>query len=210
MVLRWSFTLPVAIGMILAPHVAGIMFRNRHASPVERAVIWVVAVLMLLWAAAACLLGWLRQAALLAPRIDEETGRSVGGLEALNLSWWTMTSVFAIILLVSGLVAFMLGSADHHPGVRALRESAQHRERAEEAYLEAVRAHAVLGQGTVEVEEEEMTSFRAERDRREEALRDEYAAANPAYLDAVAMTRGNPAVTQAVNARLNREDELAG
>jgi hypothetical protein len=140
--LTWTFTLPVAVVMVLAPHLAGKLYRNRQALPREPFIPYLVAIVLAFWFGAGCILGWLRQKVLLVPHRDPLTGVPIGLSDQLHVSPWTMTCVLAIVLLLSGLIAFTLGIAEAHPTVAAYRAAVRVREQAEESFHTAVRAHA--------------------------------------------------------------------
>jgi hypothetical protein len=205
--LTWGYTLPVALGMVMAPHLAGRLFRNRHLMPIERIVPWLVGATMLLWAGGAGMLGWLRQQVLLTPRIDPETGGDVGGVTRLGMQHGhlAMTIVFAIILLLSGLIAFMLGMAEEHPAVIAYRAAVRVRERAEALFLEATSRRAQTVESTLVPEDEQLANHWREVRAREQAIVQEHLAAESAYLDAVALGIGQPTITQAICASIAGE-----
>jgi hypothetical protein len=201
------FTAPIAVGMVLAPHLVGKLYRNRLQLPRERAIPYLTIVVMLLWFAAACLLGWLRQQVLLAakPQFAPGTRIVVSQLNNYHVSWWTMTGVFACVLLLSGMIAFILGFADSHPAVAAYQAAQAESDQADEAYLEAVRVHEAAEQASNEPDDEMLRSHRREASYRRAALWSEYQAAQLAYLDSVAVEMGDPAVTQAINAAFHHD-----
>jgi hypothetical protein len=201
--LTWSFTLPVAMGMVLAPHLAGKLLRNRHMLPVEPAFPYLSAVVMLLWVLAGCLLGYLRQKVLLVRQVDPLTGQSISLVSQLHLSPWTMTCVFAIVLLLSGLIAFILGLAELHPAVAAYRNAVTAREEAEAAYLDAIRMEAEATDSDPRSEDDALTEQRSQAEDRQTALWAEHMAARAAYLDAIALEMGQPALTQAVGGAID-------
>jgi hypothetical protein len=203
------FTAPIAVGMVLAPHLVGKLYRNRLQLPRERAIPYLTIVVMLLWFAAACLLGWLRQQVLLAakPQFAPGTSIVVSQLNNYHVSWWTMTGVFACVLLLSGMIAFILGLGDSHPAVAAYQAAQAESEQADEAYLEAVRAHEAALQAGHEPEDEMLRSHQREASYRQVALWSEYQAAQLAYLDSMAVEMGDPAVTQAINAAFHDEGQ---
>ena len=201
------FAAPIAVGMVFAPHLAGKLYRNRLQLPRERAVPYLTAVIMLLWFGAACLLGWLRQQVLLAakPTYAPDTGIVVSQIDNYHVSWWTMTGVFAAVLLLSGMIAFILGIADSHPAVAAYQAAQTECERANEAYLEAIRTHEEAEQASNEPNDEMLRSHRREASYRQAALWSEYQAAQLAYLDSLAVEMGDPAVTQAISGAFRDE-----
>jgi hypothetical protein len=200
--LTWSFTLPVAVGMVLAPHLAGKLFRQRHALPVEPMYRHIAVAVMVLWVLGGCLLGFLRQKVLLVPQFDPVTHQPIGLADQLHLSPWTMTFVFTIVLLLSGLIAFILGLAEVHPAVAAYRGAVTVRENAEAAYLSAVRAEAEVTDADPRSEEDLLAEQRQQAEDRQAAVWAEHHAAKAAYLDAIAMEMGQPTLTQAIGAAL--------
>ena len=202
------FTAPIAVGMVLAPHLAGKLYRNRLQLPRERTIPYLTAVVMLLWFGAACLLGWLRQQVLLAakPTYAPDTGIVVSQVNSYHVSWWTMTGVFAAVLLLSGMIAFVLGFADSHPAVAAYQAAHAESEQANEAYLEAIRAHEEAVQASNDPDDEMLRSHRREASYRQAALWSEYQAAQLAYLDSLAVEMGDPAVTQAISGAFHDEE----
>ncbi len=204
--LTWAFTLPVAVGMVLAPHLAGKLYRNRHALPVERAFPYLCAAVMVLWLLGGCLLGWLRQKVLLVPQVDPLTGQRVGNIDRIGVSPWTMTCVFAIILLLSGMIAFVLGVAEAHPAVVAYRAAVRAREDSEAAYLQAVRARAESRDDEMVPEDETLDTYWNQARSRQLALWEEYQAAQLAYLDTVALEMRQPTITQAASLAVSGEE----
>ncbi|BEL06364.1 hypothetical protein Q0Z83_045550 [Actinoplanes sichuanensis] len=200
--LLWSFTLPVAFGMIVAPHLSGVWWRKRHTLPYERILLFLVPAVLVIWTASAVLLGYLRQKALLTPQIDPETNENVGGAQALGINPWTVTALFTFILLLSGLIAVMLGLAEDHPGVAAYRAAGETREAAEDAYLEAVREQAGTEHSTVVGEDERRQELSIRSSERATAISAEFEAAKAAYLDSIALGLARPAVTEAAGQSL--------
>jgi hypothetical protein len=197
---------PIALVMVVAPHLAGKQFRQRHELPVERFLPHlVVATVMVLWFAGAVLFGWLRQAVLLAPVTDPETGQNVGGLTDINANWQTMTVVFAVVLLLSGLIAFLLGVAQEHPAIAAFRAAVQDRREKDDAYLRAVAAQAQTLESTIVPEEEQLDAHWREAEERERAIWEEHQAAQCDYLDAVSLGMGQPTLTEATAAAIRQE-----
>ncbi|WP_306213508.1 hypothetical protein, partial [Actinoplanes sp. RD1] len=172
--LLWSFTLPVAFGMIVAPHLSGVWWRKRHTLPYERILMFLVPAVLVTWAFAAVLLGYLRQKALLTPQIDPETNQNVGGAEALGINPWTVTALFTAILLLSGLIAVMLGLAEDHPGVAAYRAAGEARAASEDAYLEAVREQAGTEHSAVVDEADRRQGLSARSSERVAAIGEEF------------------------------------
>lgn len=211
-VLTSMFTAPVAVGMVLAPHLAGKLHRNRLGLPREPIIPYLTVAVMLLWFGAGCLLGWLRQQVLLSakPIRAPGTGIIVSQISQYHVSWWTMTGVFASVLLLSGMIAFILGVADSHPAVVAYQAAHEETERANETYLAALRAQAEADQADTEPTEEMLESHRREASHREAALRAEYQAAELAYLDTVAVEMGDPAVTQGISGAIRDEQPPPG
>ncbi|GAA2128695.1 hypothetical protein [Actinomadura napierensis] len=203
--LTWAYTLPVALGMVAAPHLAGRLFRHRHLMPVERIAPVLVAATMVLWAAGALALGWLRQQVLLVPRRDPVTGQDIGGVHQLGLQHGhiAMTAVFAIILLLSGLIAFTLGMAEEHPAVAAYRAAVRVSERAQALFLEATSEESRTRDSTLVPEEEQLRAHWHEAQEHRTAIAQEHLAAEKVYLDAVALGIGRPTTTQAVSAYLD-------
>jgi hypothetical protein len=196
--LTWTFTLPIAIGMVLGPHLAGKLIRSRHALPREPLAPYLTAAIMVLWVAGGCLLGWLRQKVLLVPIIDPVTGKSVSLVGQLQVSPWTMTCVFSVVLLLSGLIAFILGVAETHPAVAAYQAASRRSQQAQAAWEEAIRAHAETDQAERE-QAGEVVTFHEEQSRRQQAaLEAEFRAAQLAYLDTVALETRAPVLTQAI------------
>ena len=201
-VLLWAFTLPVAFGMVAAPHLSGMWWRKRHALPYERIFSFLVPAVLVCWSVAAVLLGYLRMKALLVTQLDPETGTEIGGAQALHINPWTVAAIFSLVLLLSGLIAFMLGLAEDHPGVAAYRAAAETREAAEEEYLEAVRAHAGTQHSVVVDDDTRLASLRARSAETLQAMNEEYEAAKAAYLDAVTLGIAKPSVTEAAGTSL--------
>ena len=206
--LTLAFTIPIALGMVLAPHLAGKLHRRRQDVPREPLIPFLTAFVVALWFTAGCLLGWLRQKVLLVPRIDPLTGKSIGLASELHVSWWTMTGVFASVLLLSGLIAFMLGLGEAHPVVAGYHAAVRATDEAEAEYEVAVRAHAEAAEPVRMSEDEIRADSAAEAERVAQAVRSEYQAAAEAYLDAVAREIGDPNITEATSAV--RRDRLPG
>jgi hypothetical protein len=114
-----------------------------------------------------------------------------------------MTCIFTIILLLSGLIAFILGLAEVHPAVAAYRGAVTAREEAEAAYLNAVRAEAEATDSDPRSEEDVLAEQRYQAEERQAALWAEHLAARAAYLDAIALEMGQPTLTQAVGGAID-------
>ena len=198
-ILTWTFTLPVAAGMVLAPHLAGKLHRRRQEMPRERVIPYVTIGVMALWLTAGVMLGWLREKVLLVPITDPLTGKQISLAGNLHVSSLQMTALFASLILMSGTIAFMLGMADPHPVVAGYRDAVRAAAEAEDAYDAAVAAHAEAVEPIRRTPEEIKATSAAEAEHREQALRAEYTAAAEAYLDAYSREMGDPNVTQATN-----------
>jgi hypothetical protein len=196
-VLTWTFTLPVAVGMVLAPHLAGKLHRRRQEMPREKVIPYVTIGVMALWLTAGVMLGWLREKVLLVPITDQLTGQQISLARNLGVSSLQMTALFASLILMSGTIAFMLGIADAHPVVAGYRDAVREAIEAEDAYDAAVAAHAEAVEPVRQTPEEIKAASAAEAEQRERALRAEYTAAAEAYLDAYSREMGDPNVTQA-------------
>src|SRR5262249_49549000 len=129
----------------------------------------------------------------------------VGLVDQLKVSPLTMSFVFSFIVLLSGLIAFMLGVAEAHPAVAAYRQASEARDQAEESYLEAVRAHAEAQHSEPEPEAELILSYRRQAGSRQAAVWADYQAAQLAYLDTVALETHEPTMTQAASAAIQDE-----
>lgn len=195
----WAFTLPVALVMVLLPHLAGKQYRRRQQMPREPVIPAVTAIVMLLWLGAGVTLGWLRQKVLLVPIVDPLTGKEISAIGQLHVSVWTMTAIFATLLLMSGMIAFMLGLGEAHPVVAGYHDAVRAAEEAEDAYDEAVTRHAEAREPLRLTPDDITAASATEAGHRERALRAEYTAATEAYLDSFARETGEPAVTQAAS-----------
>jgi hypothetical protein len=198
-ILTWTFTLPVAAGMVLAPHLAGKLHRRRQEMPRERVIPYVTIGVMALWLTAGVMLGWLREKVLLVPITDPLTGHQISLAGNLHVTSLQMTALFASLILMSGTIAFMLGIADPHPVVAGYRDAVRAAAEAEDAYDAAVTAHAEAVEPIRRTPEEIKAASAAEAEHQEQALRAEYTAAAEAYLDAYSREMGDPNVTQATN-----------
>ncbi|VVJ15008.1 Uncharacterised protein [Amycolatopsis camponoti] len=194
--LVWCFTIPVALCMVLAPHLSGLWLRKRLAKPSIGIVPTVASgVLMTAWFGAAVLLAKLRSTTLVQPlflnghRIESPVS---------NLGPTTLLATFGLVIVVSGLLSFLLGIADNHPAVSAFARADRGLRQAEEANLKAVRTHAsVLIEDAEEPEVSPEESLTLEHEKRLEVLQADYAAAWAAYRDAWSLAAGNPSRTQA-------------
>lgn len=196
--LTWCFTLPVALCMVLGPHLAGIWMRRRLAVPsLGKVPAFAAAALMAVWLGAAVVLADLRSTTLLAT--TEVNGVFIES-SVNHLGHSTLIAVFGLLIVLSGLIAFLLGIAENHPGVAALRAADRSAERAERDFLAARTAHAGAGLDVIEDRDDEAAELEKLCEHRIAAIDAEYRAARAAYLDAVALAVGNPSVTQAIGA----------
>ena len=194
--LTWCFTIAVALVMVLGPHLSGVWLRHRLATP---RLGWVTAAgsaaALLVWAGATVLLGLLRAASL---SVTVTTPEGVTATNAASeLGRPTLTAVFALLIALSGLISFMLGLAENHPGVTALRRAAATARDAEEAYLATVSRHAAAGLAVSEPTDDTADTARTQSSAREAAIGAEYRAARAAYLDAVSLAVGRPTLSDA-------------
>jgi hypothetical protein len=202
-----ALTCPIALVMVLAPHRVGRHFRRRPALPSERFVAYaMVATIMLLWFVSVVLFGWFRQAVPLAREADPETGESVGGLAGPDPNWETMSVVFAVVLLLSGLIALLLGVAEDHPAIASYRAAASDRQAKEEAYLRAVGERAQTIESAVVPLDEQLEAHWQAAEERERAIWEEHQAAQCDYLDAVALGMCQPTLTEATAAAVRRQE----
>jgi hypothetical protein len=196
MPLVWCFTVPVALCMVLAPHLVGLWLRKRLARP-SIGILPTIAsgVLMAVWAGAAVVLAKLRTTSLIHP--VELYGQDIPSPVSV-LGPTTLTAAFGLVIVVSGLISFLLGMADDHPAVSAFAAADRGLREAEEARLSAITKHA---SGLVEdAEEPEVSPEEAlaeAHQKRIEALAADYEAAWAAYRDAWSLAAGNPSKTLA-------------
>jgi hypothetical protein len=204
--LRWAFTIPVAAVMVLAPHIAGVSLRKRDTLPHERVMPWVAALALLAWAGGTAYLGMLRSAVLLATQTDPETGAQLQPLEDLHLGNRSVTAVFCLLLVLSGLIAFLLGLSEQHPGVVAMRAAQRAVRDAENDQLAARAEQGLTLQSRLLADDALLVRLRQQSDQRCAAIEASYRSMATAYLRAVALELRQPAVTQAIGAYLAHLD----
>lgn len=194
--MTWCFTIPIAVCLVLAPHLAGILLRRRHAAPsVGRMPVIVSAVVMIAWLGSALVLASLRSTTLVTPTVV--AGRTIRG--AVNdLSPTTLFAVFGLVIVLSGLIAFLLGLADDHPAVGAFKAAHRCAEDAENAYLTSITTHAGVNIDQAPDLSEVVDAAMRQHEQRIMMIRAEHAAAWAAYRDGWSLAVGNPSMTQAV------------
>jgi hypothetical protein len=196
MLLVWCFTVPVALLMVVAPHIAGVWLRKRLATPSLGPLPTIgAAALMVVWAGAAVVLAKLRVTSLVHP--VQLYGIDVPS-PVTTLGPATLLAAFGLVIALSGLISFLLGMADDHPAVSAFAAADRALRQAEETHVRATSTHA---SGLIEDAEEPDVSpeeaLEEEHRKRLEAITADYAASWAAYRDAWSLAAGNPAKTQA-------------
>jgi hypothetical protein len=192
------FTVPVALSMVLGPHLAGIWLRQQKAVPPPgRLPVVGAGLIMLAWAVGTVLLAGLRRNALLTTQVVENQSIQA---DLQGMSPNTVTAIFALLLVLSGLLSFMLGLADEHPGITGLRATHAAAEAAAEDHLDAVAERAEAHIDDLVPVEEQLAFAQMESDARIGAIIMEYQAARAAYLDAVALALADPAMTMGTSA----------
>jgi hypothetical protein len=196
--LTWCLTIPVAACMVIGPHLTGVWLRRRLAVP-PLGVVPVIAsaLLMLAWLGSSLVLASLRSTTLVTPPTVEGI-EITGPVNSLNPT--TLFAVFALVLVLSGLIAFLLGLADDHPAVAAFKAANRCAERAEDAYLRTINTHAGASIDRIPDASEVVAAAMAQHEHRVTAIRAEHAAAWAAYRDGWSLAVGNPSMTQAVGA----------
>ena len=200
--LLWCFTLPVALCMVLGPHLTGVWLRRRHTRPSVGVVPTVASgALMAVWLAAAFILADLRRTTLVTPLVLY--GHRVDG-PADHLGPTTLLAVFGLVIALSGLISFLLGLADDHPAVAAFAAADRGLRRADAAHEQAIAAHAAGRIRQAERTDDPLESAEEEHEIRVVAIRADYAAAWAAYRDSWSLAVHNPAKTQAVSTAVPR------
>jgi hypothetical protein len=200
---RYLFTTAVTLAMVVGPHVAGVFVRHRHERPVERVTPVAATAILSAWAAAAVCFGYLRQHFLMNQDVSTATTHPSTRSQLLSLSPVTVTVVFTLTLIISGLIAFLLGTGHEHPGQKAYRYARRRVSRAERAHARAIRRqrrHQETEWRSTAVDE---AHLRAPFEHRQRALLAEFHAAEAAYLDAVAKELANPTATVAIGTYLD-------
>lgn len=201
--MTWCFTIPVAACMVFGPHLTGVWLRRRLAAPRVGAVpVIASAVLMIAWFGSALVLADLRSKTLVAPTYVE--GREIPS-PVNDLSPTTLFAVFALVIVLSGLISFLLGLADDHPAVAAFKAANRCAERAEDSHLRTINAHAGASIDLAVDPSEVVDAARQEHDHRVTAIRADHAAAWAAYRDGWSLAVSNPSMTQAVGAKDGQE-----
>src|SRR5215475_8021077 len=190
------FTVSVAVVMILAPHLAGRLYRGRYATGSSRLLAVVSLGLVVPSAVVLWVLGDLRRRVLLADRVtpdaDGNTQRLPLRYEVLHLTPTTVSVMFIALLLITGGIAFLLGLARDHPWQVAYRDAELSRRFLHD---ELDRAMPVLRQAQqrARVGSRETTGGEDRRTAETTRLRAMYAAAELAYLDGVKDGLADPA-----------------
>ncbi|GAA1255722.1 hypothetical protein GCM10009677_02070 [Sphaerisporangium rubeum] len=206
--LTMPFAASVSVIMAVLPHLSGRIYRARHQTGAERGSGPVALVLLVPWAVLACLFGDLRRRVLF-PSADAEGTDGDDGwtlpddqgvapllIDRLGLDWFTVSVMFAALLLLSGAVAFLLGISEDHPAVSAYRGAAE-RQNALERSLRQGRAAADEAKRTATELEGRVTAIKEGFAHKEERTRAHYQAAGSAYLDEAAHVLRDPSVTEA-------------
>ncbi|MFI6324076.1 hypothetical protein ACIBG8_41580 [Nonomuraea sp. NPDC050556] len=204
------FAFPVAAVMCFLPHMSGVLYRRRRATGAD-GLGWVLGLVALgPWIALAILLGDLRRRVLMpmaataskvsgAEAVNPLRGRSRHTtIEQLGLTPVTVSVMFAMLLLLAGALAFLLGIAEDHPMVSAYRGAAE-RQREEADRLRAGRTGAETAQRQIDEFDEKVESQRERHEHLSAEINSAYAAAAAAYTDAVTEVVARPAVTEAAS-----------
>jgi hypothetical protein len=201
--LTWCFTVPVALSMVLGPHLAGLCLRWRLARPALGVPLVITCVVvMAVWFGAAGVLGYLRSLTLLAPTVVE--GVEIAGT-ASRFGGSTLLAVFALVILLSGFISFLLGMADHHPTVAGYNAAARRADRSERGYYAAISRHADASLDVDAARADSAADIGTQHVHRLEAIRADFDAARQAYLDELSLIVANPTMTHATGTRARVE-----
>ncbi|GLF96574.1 hypothetical protein [Streptomyces yaizuensis] len=206
-VLSVSLTFAVSTVMILAPHYAARILRGRSATGAIRLAALPALVLVAAWGYGAWMLGLMRARLIFADpptrMINGRTYTPRSAIHSLELDETTVAVMFIALLLLSGGIAFLIGLGDEHPYLGSYRDLVARR-----AALEREIAAGELERERAREAVESLAARRAERRAAQEArlhgVGSLYESAAAAYLDGVAGSAGDPAVTEAA-ARLARQ-----
>jgi hypothetical protein len=200
--LTWVFTIPVSAVMVLLPHLSGWLFRGRTETGSERLMRILSLALLVPWAYLAAMLGYLRARVLLAPPpvvpgLPKYLRNIPSNTRILHITPTTITAMFIALIVGVGGIGFLLGMAREHP-IAAAFTGAQRA-------LGQIRRRLQDAASTAKVAEDRVAASAEEPRRGERQLRDRlaaigaaYSAAEQAYLDALTMSIGDPAISEAV------------
>jgi hypothetical protein len=182
-----AIALSTAAIMVIGPYVAALLLRGQQATGATQRIGLMVLALSLPWLYAITVLGLLRGQFL-------ESGGSGATLVAkqLHLTPVTVVIMFVALLLITGVMAFMLGLARRHPF-----QDAYVRHRTQRNRLDVLRRTMVDQINPAYLEPDEP----GEPGQDERAVRESYAAAEYAYFAALVRTVGDPIFTEAVQER---------
>ncbi|MCW2502986.1 MAG: hypothetical protein JWO79_1270 [Actinomycetia bacterium] len=188
---RSSSTVTIALAtaaiMVVGPYVAALLLRGQQATGAPRRIGLFMLALGVPWCYVVTVLGVLRGEFL-----------SLGGSQAgsvsrqLHLTPVTVIIMFVALLLITGVMAFMLGLARRHPF-----QDAYVRHRTERNRLDVLRRVMVDQINPAYLEPGQPGKFGPD----ERAVRESYAAAEYAYFAALVRTVGDPIFTEAVQGR---------
>jgi hypothetical protein len=202
-VLTWVFTIPVSAVMVLLPHLSGSLYRSRRATGSDGLMRLLPLLLLLPWAYIACTLGYLRARVLLtATKLVSANSSQISVTipapgQTLHVTPTTMTIMFIALLLGVGGVGFLLGLAREHPLIGAYT-GADRAQRHLAAQLSEIAPAAELARQQAESSERSAELTEQQLAHRLNAIRASYAAAEHAYLDAIANTAKSPAISEAI------------
>lgn len=205
----WVFTLPVALIMVLLPHVAGYLYRGRHVTGAERLLNSLPLLILVPWGYLAWRLGDLRAKVLLAPPVGEDglplkdaSGQPVATLaDQLSVSPFSVTVMYVALLLITGGIAFLLGIAREHPTQMAYRGAYADLRAAQErvARTVPVARDTAAQQAQAHIEHKMLSSsFDGRLAEGIETVHTLYDQAELAYMEALGEAVGTPAFTEAV------------